>query len=534
MHFEEHRSTDANPWRALLGLIAAITVWRLGAAWLLPVTQDEAYYFDWSRTLAWGYFDHPPGVALLGLGTLLAPGSALMARLGTVAASTATLLFLAALYRRCGMRESRDLLLATIISFATLPGLAGGLITTPDSALALCWAAALHEGVAALTGDRRRWLSAGLATGIGLLCKYTMVLIGPVFLWALLRADPRALRTPWPYLGALLALLAFSPNILWNAHNDWVTMRFQFGHGFSTETGQLLDNSLPPPIGTGTRVAQAEEPFTTSERIEGVLGYLGTQAGLWGMLLIPLAAPATWRRRDPSLRTEIAGTLDPKARTLLGTAALFPLLFFGLVASFSEVEPNWPGVYLMAAAPFAAVVLRPVVKWALAAAAANVLVATLYVLHGATSALPLPDSQQRILRETHGYRELAQRVAELQGPIFADRYQTAAMVNFYQPHLRATQWPGLTRPSEYLRGSIAPSVSLDEIRRSGGFHLISRSPSAPNLPGVREMSRTELHDCAGKGLVEVTRDTPARPCRKPLHIWSIYSYTPIRDAADGK
>jgi hypothetical protein len=53
-----------------------------------------------------------------------------------------------------------------------------------------------------------------------------------VLLGALLIADPRALRGRWPYLGGLLALLVFLPNILWNADNDWLTMRFQFGHGF--------------------------------------------------------------------------------------------------------------------------------------------------------------------------------------------------------------------------------------------------------------------------------------------------------------
>jgi len=76
--------TPRQAWGLLLALIAAMTAWRLGVAAILPVTQDEAYYFDWARSLAWGYFDHPPGVALLGIGTWLAPArSALAARAGT-------------------------------------------------------------------------------------------------------------------------------------------------------------------------------------------------------------------------------------------------------------------------------------------------------------------------------------------------------------------------------------------------------------------------------------------------------------------
>jgi len=66
----------------ILLLICGLVAWRLAIAALIPVTQDEAYYFDWARHLAWGYFDHPPGVALLGLGVRLEPGSVFMARLG--------------------------------------------------------------------------------------------------------------------------------------------------------------------------------------------------------------------------------------------------------------------------------------------------------------------------------------------------------------------------------------------------------------------------------------------------------------------
>ena len=90
-----------------LALIGAITLWRLLMAWVVPVTQDEAYYFDWARSLAWGYFDHPPGVALLGIGVRIAPGSVLAARLGGVLAGSLTLVVLAHLYLNSGLAEGR-------------------------------------------------------------------------------------------------------------------------------------------------------------------------------------------------------------------------------------------------------------------------------------------------------------------------------------------------------------------------------------------------------------------------------------------
>ena len=499
-------------------LIAGIALWRIAAAHFLPVTQDEAYYFAWARHLDWGYFDHPPGVAFLGLGTRLAEASSLAARVGTVIAATLTLLVLTRFYRRCGLQDPRDLLLAVLLAAATLPGVASGVIATPDTALALCWAIALHEALPALRGERRRWLGAGLASGLGLLGKYTMALIGPVFLWAILWADPRALRTPWPYLGLLLALLAFSPNILWNAENDWLTMRFQLGHGFSTETGDLLEGGAAPAPGA---------TMTTAERGLSLLEYFATQAGLWGFIALIAALTLLSHRRPAPFRALLVRELDRPARALLTAATLFPLLFFGLVAGFSEVEPNWPAAYLIAAAPLAALFLRGTRRWAALAAGANLLLASLYVYHGATAGLPLPDSQNRILRETHGFEALAAEAARLPGPVFADRYQTVAILNFYQPGLGATQWPGITRPSEYLRGRIARGVSAQEIGRAGGFWLITRHARAPELEGYAGAKARELVDCAGMPLQEAAAELP---CAKPLHVWRIYRYLPTTGA----
>ena len=44
-------------------VVAAITLMRIIAAYHVPLTGDEAYYWEWSRHLAFGYVDHPPMVA---------------------------------------------------------------------------------------------------------------------------------------------------------------------------------------------------------------------------------------------------------------------------------------------------------------------------------------------------------------------------------------------------------------------------------------------------------------------------------------
>ncbi|MGE5154606.1 MAG: glycosyltransferase family 39 protein [Bdellovibrio bacteriovorus] len=500
-------------WRPVLVLIGVVTLWRVLMAWLVPVTQDEAYYFDWARHLAWGYFDHPPGVALLGLGTWLAPSSALAARLGGVLAGALTLVVLARLYRNSGIRGESDLTLALVIAVGTLPGLAGGFLTTPDSALALGWALALHESERALAGQRRRWLTAGLAVGIGLLGKYTMVVMGPVLLWAILRADPRALRTPWPYLGGLVALLVLAPNLVWNAQNEWLTLRFQLGHGFAADSGALMPGTGLPD-GSATIERSGHEGL--AEGGQSLLGYLGSQLALWGLLALPLLW-VSWLAWRGAMAPQ-ASPLSASARSLLQAATWLPLGFFALVSLRSDVEANWPLMYLLAAPPLLVPVWERIRGWVAAAALGNLLLVSLYGIHAATRALPLPEGQNRILRETHGFAELAAAVAGLDAPVYADRYQDTAMLRFYAPGITATQWPGLTRPSEYLRGKIAPRVG--PTAPEGPFWLITRGRPAPEIPGAAMDARRILVDCPGEPLAEGAEP----PCARPLHVWSLYHY----------
>lgn len=522
-------STDVDPFSGWLWLaFALISLWRLGAAWLLPVTQDEAYYIDWASRLDWGYFDHPPGVALLAIGSWLAPASAVAGRLGNLLAATLTLWVLIRFYRACGLTP-RQQFLALVVTAATFGGLISGVLATPDTPLALAWALALHEALAALRGDRRRWVTAGLATGLGLLGKYGMALIGPVFLWAILWADPRALRTPWPYLGALAALLVFAPNLVWNAQNDWLALRFQFGHGFSTTTG-VADAATGAIMALPTRVSPLAGAGL-GERLMAVLSFLGIQAALWGCMLLPLLAGLwlSWRRRFPAVMPGVVppaeGLQDRPVRALLIAGTLFPLGFFALVAAFSPVQPNWAILYLLTAIPLLALVMQRVAKAMLIAALINLLLVSVYVFHARTGLLPLPDKQQRILYETHGFAALAEEVSDLPGPLFADRYQLVAMMRFHAPGLEIGQWPGLFRPSEYLRGRLRPIVDPAAVARAGGFWLLSRDPYRPAIPGFQIERQRLLYDCLREGLREAVTER-LEPCAAPLHRWWLVRYVP--------
>jgi hypothetical protein len=535
----------------VIGLIVAVTAWRLLIADLLPLTRDEAYYYDWASRLAWGYFDHPPGVALLGLGAQLDPGSVFSARLGALLLGTASLIALWRLYLAAGLRAGQGLVLALLLAATVFPSLVAGVITTPDTVLALCWPLALHEALRALQGQRRRWLSAGLVTGLGLLGKYTMVVIGPVFLWALLRTDPLALRSRWPYLGGLIALLVFTPHLLWNAQNDWLTLRFQFGHGFSTETGPLAISATELPAASGPHAYSADIPsaMDLGERLGSLASFVGEQLAFWGLVLLPIGM-ALWRSKwsaearavlgglqaeirrpdrsvsrnaGPSRR--IFAQLEPTAVPLLSAAAFIPLVLFGVIALGSEVEANWAAMYVVGAVPFVALLLRPVAPWVLAAVGLNLVLVSLYALHAATAFPPLPDVAQRVVRESRGYESLADYAAELSAPVLADRYQFAAMLNFYQPQLHVTQWPNIRRPSEYSRGRIQPLPDLEDLQRSG-FWLVARKFSPPLIAGFEPQETRTAYGCKDRRfhVLEGVTGWGASDCNDPANVWRLYRY----------
>jgi len=497
------------------------------------VAQDEAYYYDWARALAWGYFDHPPGVAVLGLGAPLLPGSALAARLGTLLASTLTLLALWRLYYACGLRWQPLLALSLLLAAATFPGLVSGVLTTPDTVLALFWVIALHEALAALPRNGRvqrwRWLSAGAATGLGLLGKYTMVMIGPVFLIALLTLDRRALRTPWPYLGGLVALLVLLPNLIWNAQHDWLTLRFQFGHGFLTDTGTL---SLPADALLGAETPQAGEhagadALDTSERLSGVGSFIGVQLLFWGLpLLVALAAPFTGRRwwRSFAELGDLLFQVQIQRAFLRDQPGL--LLIGSWLLEMADAPPWHLGIHLMPD-----LLHRDahhlIYGWVFFGVIIMIMFLVGSIWRDPPASLPLPQTIASVLRETNGYPALAAHLDTLDpAHLFADRYQTVAMLNFYGAGVPVSQWPGLTRPSEYGLGKIQPIPPLVALRKTG-FTLVVWKYAQPDIPGFRRVHAETLFDCRGLPLHRVPGIAwpEASPCGDDwLHVWRVLRY----------
>ena len=207
---------------------------RLVAAAWTPLTFDEAYYWIWSKNLAFGYYDHPPGVALvIRLGTMIAGDTELGVRLVSILLA---LPMSYAVYRTAeilfgGQRVAAN---ATILLNVTLMAAVGTLIVTPDSPLLVASSFVLFFLAKVLESGRGAWwLAVGAAAGAALVSKYTAMFFGPAILIWLISVPKlrRWLLSPWLYLGGLTALIVFSPVILWNADHGWVSFIKQLGRG---------------------------------------------------------------------------------------------------------------------------------------------------------------------------------------------------------------------------------------------------------------------------------------------------------------
>lgn len=180
---------------------------------------DETYYWTYSRHLQWGYFDHPPMVALsIKLGELFGHGP-LFTRLGTILLSSATIFV--------GFKALPDYLQDVkwyIIVFASvLIFHIYGFITTPDPSLLFFTALFFYAYKNYLRKDDFLNVLFLAASSIGMLySKYHGVL--PLFFTFL--SNPKLVLKKSAWLVLIIAVAGFIPHLYWQYSHDWPTIRY--------------------------------------------------------------------------------------------------------------------------------------------------------------------------------------------------------------------------------------------------------------------------------------------------------------------
>jgi 4-amino-4-deoxy-L-arabinose transferase-like glycosyltransferase len=212
----------------LLILLALTAIRLIGLRLsIVDLFYDESQYWAWSRELAFGYFSKPPLIAWVIAATSQICGggeSCLRAASPIFYFGTSLICYAIAnvLYgERVAFWTALSVALATGVSFSAR-------IITTDVLLLFFWSLALLAYVKLLRGGDLRWaITLGVAWGLGLLSKYTMLYFPlGMLLAAVIDHDARnLLRRPALWLALLFAVVLVAPNMIWNAMNDFHTFR---------------------------------------------------------------------------------------------------------------------------------------------------------------------------------------------------------------------------------------------------------------------------------------------------------------------
>ena len=185
--------------------------------------RDELYFLAAGQHLDWAYPDQGPFTPLIARAmSEIAPGSLTVLRLPSALAAGLTVLLTGLLARELGGGRVAELVAATCAACATIVLFTGHLLSTSTFDL-LVWTAVTWLVVRAVRRDAPwLWLAAGGVLGIGLLNKPLPAFLAAGLLAGVALAGPRRLlRTPEVWLGAGIALLIWSPWLIWQAEHGW-------------------------------------------------------------------------------------------------------------------------------------------------------------------------------------------------------------------------------------------------------------------------------------------------------------------------
>jgi len=473
--------------QALYLVLAMFSIFRIYYIMTGPfgLSADEAHYWEWSRRLDWSYYSKGPVIAwLIRAGTFLFGNTVIGVRAFAVLLSALSSLLLFKLGKE--LYDERTGLVSALLLQAVPLFSVFGMLLTIDSPFIFFWVLSLYLFCRIIMqelppSDKRAssaaWILLGLATGFGLLTKFTMAFfLFSAFLYLLFQKDARRLlKTPGPYLAFLISMLVFSPVIFWNASRGWVTLKHTAGQ------------------------AHVGEGLVLSVRSFGE--FLGSQLGVVTPLLFAMIVFAVLKLRKT------------KEGALLFWFSLPTIVFFLAKSIQGKVQANWAMTgYISGLVAFSALYggrwdsLKKPLRVIAAVAISLAMLATLSV--HLPSLFRLPEELDLSVRLV-GWKELGQEASELykemsaRGPVFvfSDRYQVASELAFYMKDNPVTYcvrigrrmnqydlWPGF----ENLKGQNAVFVRSGEHRKVPDAVASAFSSCDPRVIEVKTRKKKTL------------------------------------------
>lgn len=489
----------------LIGLCSLARAFYVRGFLLAP---DEANYWQWSRHLAWGYHDQTPLIAwAIYLTTGLFGHTELGVRLPSIIAMAVASVYGALIARRWfspRVAWHSAILIQSVFVFNV-----GGLLATADGLQGAAWAATCYHTARGFEENQwRQWILGGVCFGLGLLSKYSMVIIlACVFLYALFSPiHRRRLVSIKPYAGCAIGLLFLSPVIVWNAANNWNAFRHVAYLGGVNEGFALHLNYF------------AE--------------YITTQIGLLTPLVFVLVCASWWW----VLRSR--SSVTPWIYTFHFFTSFTIVFIFALLSLHTRVYANWPCAGYLTAAILTTALwingsengekdfkprLRSLWRWTIVS---SCLLTTIVLVHVVWPILPIPADIDRTAYEIKGWDKVGRKAAEIQSAMprpdhtfaFGLSYQMASELAFYMPGQPETvsinRW---SRPNVYdywwqdrdLIGKDAIGLIQRPNRRKRllqvfkrvdppiALHLYAGNRTAPSTEEDRPVSSFYFYRCYG-------------------------------------
>jgi hypothetical protein len=190
--------------------------------------RDELQFLSDARHLDWGFVAYPPftpfieriGFSIFGL-------SLVGLRLFSVIAQAVVILVSGLMARDLGGSRLAQVATSVSVGLSGLPIFEATEFQYTTFSF-LWWVLVCWFTIRLLkTEDPRWWIGIGTAIGLGLMTKYSLVFFvaGLLVGLALTRMRQHFIN-PWFWLGVVVALVIFSPNILWLIRHDFISYHF--------------------------------------------------------------------------------------------------------------------------------------------------------------------------------------------------------------------------------------------------------------------------------------------------------------------
>ena len=376
-------------------VVSYIVLLKLFYLGLPELIFEEAYYWNYAQHLDIGYLDHPLIVAwTIKVFTYLLGNIEFAVRLGAFLYWFVTAYFA---FRLTQDIFNKSTAYRALVLIAILPAyFSFGWFMSPDAPLTACWMASVYYIYQSLIKENfNAWIFFGISLGLGMSSKYTIALLAAaIILFMLFDKNARKwFLHPQPYVAALIALMLFSPVIIWNLQHDWLSFTFQ-------STGRL----------------ESDHSFSLPRYISNLLITL-TPTGLLSIIAVAWCSKVIIARSK-----EISTNFESRSYALLLTLSLFPAGVYAALSLIRASKLNWTGPCWLSLIPFLALLItqkplfstRKMLTWSQRAWPATVLI-LMFIYGAGLQYLAIGFPKTAFPQNTHlmGFEELGRNIENI-------------------------------------------------------------------------------------------------------------------------